>query len=74
MLENGNFDIIQAPKWLKIDDLPETLSVDVPFEVAGNRLVLTRTIPQALQVCTGDGEETGVPEAAGGYYVIKRVV
>jgi len=67
-------DIVQVPKWMKVQDLPVELSVDHPFEVDGELFVLTKGQRQELAVCSyEEGDMTSAPVQSGDYYIIKRL-
>lgn len=68
------FDIVQAPKWLRREDLPPEIELDSPFELNGHSFVLTKVQSQPLSICCfGSSNVTAAPCQAGSYYAIKRV-
>lgn len=67
------YDVIQAPKNLRREDLPAEIQPEVPFEANGIRYILTKCFTKDFEVCEIDGETTGVPESISEFYSIKRL-
>lgn len=75
-MDTPPLDIVQAPKWMKINDLPVKLVVNTPFEVNGELFVLQKIKSSQLKICKHDNESslTSSPVPSADYYVIKRVL
>lgn len=71
----GSFDIVQLPKHLRQEDLPDRLEVDQPFEIGGVKYVLSKEGRSDLRVCSrvDSSQNTTVPQSCGSYYMIRRV-
>lgn len=69
-----SFDIVQLPKHLRQEDLPDSMEVDKPFEVNGVKYVMCREDRSDLRVCREiDSQNTTAPQPSGSYYTVKRV-
>ena len=67
------FDIIQAPKNLTFENLPEQILINEPFTVDGIEYVLVKCNTRDLEVCKQEGDITTVPESISKFYSIKRL-
>lgn len=73
--ENTNFDIIQLPKWIKMEDIPSSIKIDESFKIKDETFVLTKSNLKDLEICSVDNStnSTSVPFKANNYYTIKRL-
>ncbi len=74
-VELSEFDIIQAPKWMKREDLPSKIKLNEPFIVNGDKFMLLKMNPRELSICCKDASNdlTSLPSQAKNYYTIKRI-
>jgi hypothetical protein len=66
-------DIIQVPKEIRIEDIPTSLSLNVPFYIKGDQYICEIVDSVKFQTCERiTEEETSVPIESGNYYRIRR--
>lgn len=68
-----SFDVIQAPKNLSFDHLPNQIQINEPFEVDGVKYVLVKCNSRDLEVCKVNGSTTTIPELISKFYSIRRL-
>lgn len=68
-----SFDVIQAPKSLSFDKLPDQIFINEPFKIDGIEYVLVNCNSKDLEVCKVEGSVTSVPELISKFYTIKRL-
>lgn len=68
------FDVVQLPRNLRREDMPDSMEVGRPFEVGGIKYVMAVESKSDLRVCSKiDSSSTTVPQPSGSYYVVKRM-
>lgn len=67
------YDIIQAPKNLTFENLPDQILINEPFTIDGIQYVLVKCNSRDLEVCKQEGDITTVPESISKFYSIKRL-
>lgn len=72
---NGEVNVIQCPKHLQRDDLPEFIEENSPFLVHGEHYILVKTKLSSFEACEEiDGENiTSEPKKISSYYIIKKI-
>ncbi|KAI4292603.1 hypothetical protein PAPHI01_1877 [Pancytospora philotis] len=69
--------IVQMPLGLARADLPEHITLDVPFTIDGRQYVMARGQPGDLKVCEEvedvDGASTSLPRPCRDYYIISQM-
>ncbi|WEL38617.1 hypothetical protein PFJ87_05g00860 [Encephalitozoon hellem] len=67
------YDIIQIPKGIRREDLPEKMEVGKPFEVNGCLYVCEKRNGMEMKVCSQEKGKTSVPAMSKSFYVVRRV-
>lgn len=72
---NEQINVIQCPKYLNREDLPETIEENTPFAVKEQNYILVKENFSSFEVCEEiDGlGMTTKPEDAKSYFIIKKI-
>jgi len=72
---NEQINVIQCPKYLNKEDLPEIIVENKPFAVKEQNYILVKESPSGFEVCE-EIDELGMttkPEDAKLYFIIKKI-
>ena len=69
---NHKFDILQIPDALEIEDLPQNIQINTPFEIEDNKYVIILGNKQDLEVCEASETTTTIPALSSNYYILKK--
>ena len=67
------YDIVQAPRGLRAEDLPAEIAVGEQFTVDGVAYELAVTQRSGLRVCEENGVEASLLNESQNYYIIRKV-